>query len=980
MRRLDVILVSVVVIMLPAIALAGFNAQYNFENKVPQSFSSSQEGTLTLSPDHYKDGENSMLWSWSAPSVLTVADFPALSASAKNIDNGLMLWIYNPQAIKSTLRFEIEGLGGKVEYSFNYGLDYTGWRACWVRYRDMKGEFDKSKELARIKIYSPEGVSSGKLYFDRMTISAKAINRQVTPDKQFVHNHSNIGRDLWHWALLWEWWQKPHNIPLDTPTAEQKASLERAARQLTDVVSMTIPNENLINQRLLPDALAKLKNSRITRTADGGVIGGALVSDDEAMPDAGDVKYVDFQNMLYAFALDKAINKSDKNMDNFFLVLDHMIDQGFDVGSGMGTNHHYGYQIRKIFDAAWLMRDEIAKRGRAEHVGEILNYWSGLVECRHPVENGRDELLDAWNTLLQSRIIAAMIQPDEAHRLREMKALARWMSSSLRYSPGTLGGIKVDGTSFHHGGHYPAYSVGAFAAVGYYCKVTVGTDFTLDEEARRNFKHALQGLRNYTNTIDWGLGVCGRHPMKGNITDGDINAFGHLASLGDLTGSGKNVDPELAADFLRFKGKDKALNSLFRKEGISAASAPQGFFVMNYAALGIHRRDNWMVSLKAFNTDVWGAEIYTRDNRFGRYQSYGTVQIIGSGSPVSAVASGFTQPGWDWNRPPGATTIHLPFAELENPLPGTLMERNPERFSGVSSLEGRNGIMALKLQETDRKNFTKDARALKSVFCFDNRIICLGSDINNSNANYPTQTTLFQLALTSPQEQIEIDEQFVDAFPLNVIKDNIESLSLSDTKGNFYIVKNAESVVVTKQRQSSPNDKTRQMATGDFATAYINHGTAPKGAQYEYAVYIQPSNKNVMRYLRKDPYEVLRKDDVAHVVRDAVSGITGYVFWQEYTAAKGNIKSASAQTIVMERNDAGVLVMSVCTPDLGITEKAYTTPQASQPIVKEVVVSGAWQLAEPNDAIDVTLQGADTKLTVRCIDGLPVDMRLTATK
>jgi len=57
------------------------------------------------------------------------------------------------------------------------------------------------------------------------------------------------------------------------------------------------------------------------------------------------------------------------------------------------------------------------------------------------------------------------------------------------------------------------------------------------------------------------------------------------------------------------------------------------------------------------------------------------------------------QEGWDWNRVPGATTIHLPYPELESPLPGTLMERNPERFSGASSLEGRNGILALHFVE-----------------------------------------------------------------------------------------------------------------------------------------------------------------------------------------------------------------------------------------------------------------------------------------
>ena len=38
-----------------------------------------------------------------------------------------------------------------------------------------------------------------------------------------------------------------------------------------------------------------------------------------------------------------------------------------------------------------------------------------------------------------------------------------------------------------------------------------------------------------------------------------------------------------------------------------------------------------------------GAEIYTKDNRYGRYQSYGSVQIMGKGNPVSRTGSGFVQ-------------------------------------------------------------------------------------------------------------------------------------------------------------------------------------------------------------------------------------------------------------------------------------------------------------------------------------------------
>lgn len=47
--------------------------------------------------------------------------------------------------------------------------------------------------------------------------------------------------------------------------------------------------------------------------------------------------------------------------------------------------------------------------------------------------------------------------------------------------------------------------------------------------------------------------------------------------------------------------------------------------------------------------------------------------------------------------------------------------------------------------ERDLKNFTSDFVARKTVFCFENRMICLGTGISNTNSIYPTETTLFKV-------------------------------------------------------------------------------------------------------------------------------------------------------------------------------------------------------------------------------------------
>ena len=79
----------------------------------------------------------------------------------------------------------------------------------------------------------------------------------------------------------------------------------------------------------------------------------------------------------------------------------------------------------------------------------------------------------------------------------------------------------------------------------------------------------------------------------------------------------------------------------------------------------------------------------------------------------------------------------------------------------------------------------------------------------------------------------------------------------------------------------------------------------------------------------------------------------------------------------MERvKDDGSMVMSICTPDLGITVKGYTTKQASQPLVREVTLNGTWKLKQEQDNVSVKTEGGRTVIRATCIHGQPVEFEL----
>lgn len=927
-----------------------------FEESVPQTFKVAGKGELKTSSLFYKEGKSSLEWDFQPGSTLDVQVSPLSLNTKKEQQFGITLWIYNEKPQQDSVRFEFLNEAGEVSYWFSYHLQAAGWRACWISFAYMNGN-KKDKNIVGYRLVAPQ--REGRIFLDRLTFPEKKMNLRTTPDQQLPTNNGLSNRDLWHWCLVWKWEKQSYDIPLLSKlTSRQKKDLKTIEQRLTDFLDVKKAPQGQVNA-----AYKTFEKAAITPSAAGtGFTGMPVVAPDEQDKKKGEMSWNDIETMLAGFAYDACYNQNETSKKNYFTVFDYAIDQGFAFGSGMGTNHHYGYQIRKIYTTAWLMRNEIYKHPHRDAYLSALRFWAALQETRQPCSPGRDELLDSWHTLLMAKLISAMMFPDANRQEQALNGLSRWLSSSLRYTPGTIGGIKVDGTTFHHGGFYPGYTTGVLATIGQFIAFTNGTEFELTEEARQHIKSAFIAMRNYCNFYEWGIGISGRHPFGGKMGSEDIEAFANIALSGDLSGRGDAFDHGLAADYLRLiRNGDTPNARFFKKEGIQPAQAPQGFFVYNYGSAGIFRRADWMVTLKGYTTDVWGAEIYAKDNRYGRYQSYGSVQIMGKGNPVSRAGSGFVQEGWDWNRLPGTTTIHLPFELLDSPLKGTTMARSEENFSGSSSLGGMNGMFAMKLMERDYDNFTSDFVARKSVFCFDNRMICLGTGITNSNADYPTETTLFQTKFNGKEPKADNDDYW-----------------LHDGYDNYYHVIDG-TVRSQVADQESRHEKTREKTAGKFSSAWIEHGKAPKDGTYEYMVLIQPSAAELDELQKAPAYEVLQRDQMAHVVYDKKTGITGYAAFEAYQPVNDQfIVSIPAETMVMyDKESDNRIRLSVCDPNLNLAEKTYTTKEPSRPISKKIVVKGIWMLPSPQEGVQLEYEGNNTLLNVTCQHGQPVEMLLT---
>ena len=138
----------------------------------------------------------------------------------------------------------------------------------------------------------------------------------------------------------------------------------------------------------------------------------------------------------------------------------YFFDQGWTKGSGQGTIHHLGYQMREVYEAVLLMREPIINSEINDKTREMVKWYSALGIIYTPEEEIKGVNADILNTMLPGMVTAMLLEKDGT-AAQELKQLNRYLKNSINYAPGLLGGFKEDGSMFHHMQNYPAYAKGA---------------------------------------------------------------------------------------------------------------------------------------------------------------------------------------------------------------------------------------------------------------------------------------------------------------------------------------------------------------------------------------------------------------------------------------------------------------------------------------------------------------------------------------
>lgn len=826
----------------------------------------SNNSNFQISCCHFKDGKSSLEWSMIDHSELffniPVEYCNPLADGTSSKMPCFGVYLYCESKLNGKIRVKF-WKNKKVCCSFLVHLGFTGWRSVLVRFlTDMEGAPCENMDNISFEAINAKGT----IYIDQL------VSCNLVDPRSVVSSHQVPYIEQWY-VKVHKYWKY---IKIDNSEALPKELKEKYLSVLLEDSTHNIHETEEIK--------SFVKSLEIT--CDNGIINGKPVEfiwqyeiydgqDYLHKPDVVSVE--ECCNYLFSIAYHYTQTKSNELAKMYVLVIRHIMDQGYGVGSSMGVLHHIGYALRLLYPSVLLMEDVLKKEDFFHELLDAMMWISeyGTIFLTDITED--TVTVDTLNIQSQAFLIISIL----LNSSKVMMQLKEWLDFSCLPRPGLRGLFKDDGSVYHHCNHYTAYGMDALEGLMPVLYTLSGTEYDISSNSISTISKCMLAMRFYCERIDYPISMSGRHP------DASWHIHTPTYRLWALSEANRG-NTDFIGVYLRLLNNSE-IDDEIKNFNVAPEPTPQGHLTLGGACASFHRINDHLVCVKGFSKYLWGHEALWSVNSYGRYMSYGHFEIMRENHKES----GFSHDGFDWAAIPGSTAIHYSIPRMKSNV------YNLDEFSGIEEMlisdeafaggvdDGVNGMFAMKLH--GHPKYDGSHRAIKSYVMHDKFVICLGSDIQNDETDFPTHTVLFQKAKDDTKNAKATDGGVVD------------------TKGNYYYSPNE--IILSSSYQNSVSKDGKTPTTGEFWQCYINHGNSPKNAQYEYSVTVSGSDK--------PDYEVIQKDNVAHIV--SINDTTYYaIFEPEKFKGYGKIQKVNHMLLVMVCKNAEKYEISVCQPDLGI--------------------------------------------------------------
>ena len=598
--------------------------------------------------------------------------------------------------------------------------------------------------------------------------------------------------------------------------------------------------------------------------------------------------------------------------------------------------------------------------------------------------------------VLPHLFICAVHNPNDEQAIKDLTAFSHFLSGCTQYSPSGYDILKPDGTGFHHNTHYNGYMYSYRTWVEYMGRLK-GTSFRIEKEAYQRMSKAvvsiyLMAVRSESDKDRYfANSMAGRHPFTGLGINFSRQLFETLIEVGgDVLGI--PYDQELASYYNYFYKTKKYKDAPELKA--------DGFYQFNFSPAGVYRQGNWLAVMRCPTTNFWGGEIYNKTNRFGRYQSHGTLEILYEGGLAKCGDPADKEKksaGWDWNMMPGSTTVH--YTDWKEMTPN---KNDADRFDQKSTTTNFAGALAWKDCGLFAAAFDQDDRwgsrrfeptnlsFCKSVFAVDGMLYSLGTDIEakgDYSDEWITATNLFQSIVSKESGDMTVNGQIMKAGKEQIIEPQVAAWMVTPTTTGYFVPKGHDRLVIKYGEQTTPSSAGMAAGMGKetAAKAYLHHGVKPEKKSYQFMVVPGTTSERMKELAKKQEQEKLFKvitaQDSVHIVKYLPTSTIAYALFAPVSNLSAGVVCASkTELLVMERLDksGSGLELALCNPNLrpktiGKNNWRTTPTQAS------IELKGKWTVKSGDESQKITLEenaAGNTVLKTVLSQGMPVYVSL----
>ncbi|KAG2172701.1 hypothetical protein INT43_000048 [Umbelopsis isabellina] len=425
-------------------------------------------------------------------------------------------------------------------------------------------------------------------------------------------------------------------------------------------------------------------------------------------------------------------------------------------------------------------------------------------------------------------------------------------NTGLAISSAHADGIKVDGSFFQHSGLLASGSYGPVMFQDFLNLQSfgMGTSYQATAAEQTAFTTVLNGSQwmiysNSTGQNLWDNSVTGRSISRpGAATDIAINITQAIQATGNWSTAAEVAEISKAILKNTDDANDGPLN---------------GNKMFYYGDYMVHRRSNYVVTLKMTSNRTLAEECVNAENLKGFHLSDGTVYTYLTGDEYRNIF-----PTWDWDLIPGTTIDYR----------GTPNNCTPAYYGlnsfvgGVSN--GQVGAAALNFENPKTKNFSWK----KSWFFLDNYYIVLGSNITETRT-LPVFTTLDQRKLNG---QVHVNGKVATTSNIQNAK-TVHHDSIGYQIIDSGVTLNLSTAVQTGD-WSSIGAYSGSESFSVF-NAKIAHQTTAGQAVTNGVIgmVIYPGISYSTFAKQSVPATIIQRDSNAHIVQASGSNFVGAVFW-----------------------------------------------------------------------------------------------------